>query len=222
MSPEQPEQPEHFLLLALADHALTPSDATRRGAISGNGVRCLNSAGRWAMTGTTSLPLLVWSSNQPDAARAAAERTARARHCAVDVVSRTAADWTEGYEIESFTDALESALLGAAAQSSAKARRLRTEADKLEAFCMVVRAASTATDHHAFGDVSRAASTALRAKFGSGSITSAFAWLTGRAGQDALQSVLAGEVELIGPLTLQQVRDATALAQTAERLQEKS
>jgi hypothetical protein len=215
------DQPEHFLLLSLAGHSPTPSDATLRGAATGNVVRCLNSAGRWAAQGTTSLPLLAWPSNQPDGARAAAERTAKARDCAIEVVSGENATSTESREIQWFTDAFESALLAPAAQSSARARRLRTEADKLEAFCMVVRAASAATDHHEFGDVSRAATKALRAKFGSGSITSAFAWLTERAGQDALQSVLAGEVELTGPLSLQQVVQATALAQKAERLQDK-
>jgi len=213
---------EHFLLLSLAGQSPTPPDATLRGAATGNVMRCLNSAGRWAAQGTASLPLLAWPSNQPDGAQAAAERAAKARDCAVDVVSGEHAASTDRGEVQWFTDAFDSVLLAPAAQSSARARRLRTETDKLEAFCMVVRAASAATDHHEFGDVSRAATKALRAKFGSGSITSAFAWLTERAGQDALESVLAGEVELTGPLSLQQVVQATALAQKAERLQEKS
>ena len=103
-------------------------------------------------------------------------------------------------------------------QSAGKARRLRTEADRLAAFCLVVRAASTAPDQAAFADVGRAASKALRASFGGGSITSAFAWLAGPGGLAALESVLAGEVALTGPLTLDQVRDAVALAREAERL----
>lgn len=105
-------------------------------------------------------------------------------------------------------------------QSAGKARRLRTEADKLAAFCLVVRAASAAADQAAFAEVGRAASKVLRAKFGGGSITSAFAWVAGRSGQEALDSVLAGEVELTGPLALQQVVEAVALAQKAERLRE--
>ena len=105
-------------------------------------------------------------------------------------------------------------------QSAGKARRLRTEADKLAAFCLVVRAASAAADQAAFAEVGRAASKALRAKFGGGSITSAFAWVAGRSGQEALDSLVAGEVELTGPLSLQQVTEAVALAQEAERLRE--
>jgi len=105
-----------------------------------------------------------------------------------------------------------------AAQSAGKARRLRTEADKLEAFCVVVRAASSAADHAAFAEVSRAASKALQAKFGGGTITSVFAWLTSSAGKDALDSVLAGEVELTGSLSVEQVVEAVALAQKAELL----
>ncbi|MGF6351226.1 hypothetical protein [Variovorax sp. W2I14] len=105
-----------------------------------------------------------------------------------------------------------------AAQSAGKARRLRTEADKLEAFCVVVRAASSAADHAAFAEVSRAASKALQAKFGGGTITSVFAWLTSSAGKDALDSVIAGEVELTGSLSVEQIVEAVALAQKAELL----
>ena len=105
-----------------------------------------------------------------------------------------------------------------ATQSAGKARRLRTEADKLEAFCVVVRAASSAADHAAFAEVSRAASKALQAKFGGGTITSVFAWLTSSAGKDALDSILAGEVELTGSLSVEQIVEAVALAQKAELL----
>lgn len=108
-----------------------------------------------------------------------------------------------------------------APHSAGRKRRLRTEADKLESFCLVVRAASVARDQAAFAEVGRAASKALRAKFGGGSITSAFAWLAGSAGQRALQSVLAGEVELSGALSVQQVAEAVQLAQQAETLREK-
>ena len=108
------------------------------------------------------------------------------------------------------------------AQSAGKARRLRTEADKLAAFCLVVRAASAAADQAAFAEVGRAASKALRAKFGGGSITSAFAWVAGPGGQAALDSVVAGEVALTGPLSLQQVVEAVALAREAERLRTNS
>jgi hypothetical protein len=103
-----------------------------------------------------------------------------------------------------------------APQSAARKRRLRNEADKLEAFSLVVRAASEAADHEAFTEVSRAAGKALRARFGGGSITSAFAWLAGRFGQEALESVLTGEVDLQGPLSVQQVVEAVTLARSAE------
>lgn len=105
-------------------------------------------------------------------------------------------------------------------QSEGKARRLRIEADKLAACCLVVRAASNAADQAAFAEVGRAAAKALRAKFGGGSITTAFAWVAGTAGREALDAVLAGEVELTGPLSLQQVVEASALAQEAERQRE--
>jgi len=98
---------------------------------------------------------------------------------------------------------------------------LRAEVDKLEAFCMVVRAASAAKDHAAFTEVSLAASQALHAKFGGGSITSVFAWLTGREGQAALQSVVSGEVALTGSLSVAQITEAVKLAQQAERLRGK-
>ncbi len=107
-------------------------------------------------------------------------------------------------------------------QSAGKARRLRTEADKLAAFCLVVRAASEAADQAAFAEVGRAASKALRAKFGGGSITSAFAWVAGPNGRQALDSLVAGEVALTWPLTLPQIVEAVALAQEAERLRKKS
>lgn len=67
----------------------------------------------------------------------------------------------------------------------------RAGTEKLEAFCSVVLEAAAAKDHAAFGEVSRATASAIRAKFGGGSITSAVAWLAGRAGP-ALESVLAG------------------------------
>lgn len=205
---------EQYLLLSLMD--------PRHGGVQSGYVRCLNGTGRWAVHGTVQSPLLVWPAAQADEAQAAAERASKARGLPVEVVSRADSTWVEGQQVQVFTDALEPMLLGQAPQSAAKARRLRTEADKLAAFCFVVRAASTAADQEAFAEVSRAASKALRAKFGGGSITSAFAWLAGRAGQEALQSVLTGDVELTGPLSIQQVVEATELAQKAERLREKA
>lgn len=181
-------------------------------------VRCLNAAGRWAVQGSPSSPLLAWAPDEADAARVAAERASGSRGRAVVVVSRSYVEGAEGRDFQFFTEALEAALASPAPQSAARARRLRTEADKLEAFCVVVRAASAAADHDAFADVSRAASKALRAKFGGGSITSAFAWLAGRSGQEALQSVLAGDVELAGSLSIQQVAEAAEMAQNAEQL----
>jgi hypothetical protein len=44
----------------------------------------------------------------------------------------------------------------------------------------------------------------------------AFAWLAGRAGQEALESVLAGEVDLAGPLSVEEVVHAAQLAKQAE------
>ncbi|MGJ7488925.1 hypothetical protein [Variovorax sp. ZT4R33] len=103
--------------------------------------------------------------------------------------------------------------------SAGRDRRLRVEADKLEAFCLLVRAASAAPNQAAFAEVSRAAAKALRAKFGGGTITSAFAWLSGPAAQDALESVRAGQVDLQGPLSLAELAQAVALAKEAETLQ---
>ncbi len=183
--------------------------------------RLLNAAGRWAVHGGAQLPLLVWPATDAVAAHAAADRAARSRGQLIQVVSRADAAWVEGRDIQPFTEAFESALHRAAPQSAAKARRLRTEADKLEAFCLVVRAASVAMDQAAFAEVGRAASKALRARFGGGSITSVFAWLAGPAGQQALESVLTGEVELAGALSTRQVAEAMQLARQAESLREK-
>ena len=213
-----------YLLLSLADTAPTST----RSASSATGdtasapfARTLNTAGRWAVQGCPPSPLLVWPATEAAAAQAAADRAAQSRGRLVAVVSRAEADWVEGRDIQPFTDAFESALHGAVPHSAAKARRLRTEADKLEAFCLVVRAASVAADQAAFAEVGRAASKALRAKFGGGSITSAFAWLAGSAGQQALQSVLTGEVETGGALSVRQIAEAVQLAQQAETLREK-
>ncbi|MDP9900843.1 hypothetical protein [Variovorax ginsengisoli] len=196
--------------------ALAPAPA---GALPGRDVRMLNTVGRWAVHGTAQSPLLVWPCAQAPAAQAAAARATQARGQTVLVVTRGDDDWIEGRDFQAFSDAFEPALHAPAPQSEARARRLRTEADKLEAFCLVVRAASAAADQAAFAEVGRAASKALRAKFGGGSITSAFAWLAGRHGQEALESVLTGEVELAGGWSLQQVADAVELARHAERLQ---
>lgn len=215
-------QPDHFLLLALAGHPAAASDAVAQRRPTGTLIRCLNNAGRWAVHGTAASPVLMWQPDQASAAQAAAAEASKARQQPVEVLRFDASAHKSLGEVVLYTDALAPALGGPASQSSARARRLRTEADKLEAFCMVVRAASAATDHHSFGDVSRAASKALRTKFGGGSITSAFAWLNDKAGQDALESVLVGEVELNSPLSLQQVVEATALAQQAELLRDKS
>jgi hypothetical protein len=210
-----------YLLLSLADPQLPSQEAERHGAGPDRYVRCLNVAGRWAVHGKTRTPLLVWHPSQVGAARAAADRASKARSRVIEVLSRGDSSWEEGREIQVFSDAFESALLGHAPQSEAKARRLRTEADKLAAYCLVVRAAASAADQAAFAEVSRAASKALRAKFGGGSITSAFAWLAGPAGREALASVLAGEVELTGPLSVWEVVDAAELAQKAELAREK-
>jgi len=196
-----------YLLLSLAD----PRQPT-------GPVRALNTAGRWAVKGTTPSPLLAWLPSQVEAARAAAERAAEARACAVRVVPQGEAGVGDGSAMAVFTEAFEAALREPAPHSAAKARRLRTETDKLEAFCMVVRAASAATDQPAFAAIGRAASKALRAKFGGGSITSAFAWLAGSAGREALDNVLTGEVDLGGALSIAQVIEAVDLAQEAEHL----
>jgi hypothetical protein len=214
--------PDHYLLLSLPDHQLASVEAARHGGSPDSYVRCLNSVGRWAVHGTVHSPLLVWRVEDAEGARAAAARASKARGRSVQVLSRGDSTWAEGRQIQLFTDASEPALLGYAAHSTAKARRLRNEADKLEAFCLVVRAASAAVDQEAFAEVSRAAGKALRAKFGGGSITSAFAWLAGRAGREALESVMSGEVELAGPLPVQEVAKPVELAQKAEAIREKS
>ena len=211
-----------YLLLSLADHRSTSLESGQHGGSQDSYLRCLNIAGRWAVHGTTHSPLLVWHPAQAGEAHAAAERSTRIRHRRVEVVTRSDSTWEEGREIQVFTDALEPALLGHIAPSEARARRLRTETEKLEAFCLVVRRASTATNHEAFVEVRRAAAKALQARFGGGSITSASAWLAGHKGQEALQSVLAGEVELTGSLSIRQIVETAGLAREAERLREEA
>ena len=201
--------PPQYLFLSLADPAS-----------SGGPARVLNAAGRWALQGSARSPLLAWPATEAPAAQAAAERASAARGRAVAVLARADADAVEGSDIQLFDDAFEAALLGPAAHSEAKARRLRTEAEKLDAFCMIVRAASAAPDQQAFAQVGRAASKALQAKFGGGSITSAFAWLAGPAGQAALESLLTGDIEPTGVLSIAQIVEAARLAQQAEQLRE--
>lgn len=208
-----PMPPDTYLFLSLVEAPAAPAVAPQR---------CLNSAGRWAVQGFASLPLLAWPAAQAEAAQAAADRASAARGVKVEVVSRADAAWTEGREIVVFTEAHAPALLGASVHSAAKARRLRTEAEKLEAFCVIVQAASTAADQASFAEVGRAAAKALRARFGGGSITSAFAWVAGPAGSEALKSLLVGDVEASGPLSIAQLAEAVALAQKAERLREQA
>ena len=109
---------DQYLLLALTEHP------------PGSHVRCLNIAGRWAVHGTDRSPLLAWRSAEAGEAHAAAERASKAHGRSVEVLSRGDSTWVEGQQIQVFTDAFEPALLGHAPQSEAKARRLRTEADK--------------------------------------------------------------------------------------------
>jgi len=212
---------DQYLLLSLPDHQLASLETARHGGSPSSYFRCLNSFGRWAVHGTDQSPLLVWRPEDAEGARAAVARASKARGRSVEVLSRGDSSWVEGQQIQQFTDASEPALLGYTPYSAAKTRRLRNETDKLEAFCLVVRAASTAADQQAFAEVSRAAGKALRARFGGGSITSAFAWLAGRAGRESLESVLSGEVELAGPLSVQEVAEAVELARKAEEIREK-
>lgn len=214
--------PTQYLFLCLADHQLTSQESQRHGGSRDRYVRCLNIDGRWAVHGAPGAPLLVWHATQANEAHSAAERSTNARRRPVEVLSRSDSGWLEGREIQVFTPAFEGALLGHTAQSAAKVRRLRIEADKLEAFCLVVRQASIASNHAEFAEISRVAAKALHAKFGGGSITSASAWLAGRKGAQALQSVLAGEVELIGPLSMQEFAEIVALAQEAEHLRQET
>lgn len=153
-----------------------------------------------------------------DKAQAAAKRGAEARRRAIAVVTRGNSAWIEGRDIQFFSDSLAPALEGYMPHSEGKARRLQVELEKLEANCHVVQAASTAVGPQELAAVSRAAAQALRAKFGGGSMTSAFAWLAGRAGRDALASVLAGEVEPSGVLSIEQMIAAADLVQKAEAI----
>jgi hypothetical protein len=208
-----------YLLLTLSDHRSATLELERHGGSPGAYTRFLNIEGRWAVHGSQHAPLLVWDPAHADVANAAAARATAARQRPVRVLSRGDSGWEDGRQIQAFSEAFEPALLGHTSQSAAKARRLRTEADKLEVFALIVRQASAAMDHEAFAAVRLAAGKALRAKFGGGSITSAFAWLAGKAGSAALASVLSGEVELAGTLSIQEVADAVALAREADRLQ---
>ncbi len=208
--------PRPYLLLALEDN---PQTATEPAAPQSRFVRALNGAARWAVLDHSQAPFLAWHSDDMAAAQAAAQHASEAHGRAVRVISHSDDNWQEGPDFQLFSEAHAPVLLGPARQSEARTRRLRTEADKLAAFCFVVRAASVAPDHAAFTEVSRAASKALQAKFGGGSITSAFAWVAGRAGRDALESVLTGETDLKGPLSIQEVADAVDLAQKAQLLQ---
>ncbi len=215
-----PAQPISYLLLALADLPSTSAKPQQSGGSSRKDVRCLNTAGRWAVKGSVQAPLLVWPLSQLSASQEAAEHATRAHGRSVEVITRENAHWEEGRDIQIFSASSEAALLGSEPLSEGKARRLRVEVEKLEAFCLVVKAASAAADHEALSAVSRAAAKALHAKFKGGSVTSSFAWLAGRHGHETLESVMAGEVELSGSLTLGEIAEAVALAQQAEAIRQ--
>lgn len=213
--------PDPHLFLALADHAPGAPQSQPLAGSPGVGVRCLDVTGRWVADGSTHAPLLAWPEDRTAEAEAAAGRASRARGCTVRVISLAKLSGHEGREVRMFTDACEPVLARPSGQSAATARRLRTEADKLEAFALIVRAASAAADHDAFSEVGRAAAKALRTRFGGGSITSCFAWLAGRAGREALDSVRAGDVALGGSLSLEDLAGIVELAREAETLREK-
>ena len=210
--------PKLYFLLSLADHQSASLEVNRHGGSPSSYTRYLNVEGRWATHGTARTPLLVWGLNQAEAAREAADRSARSRDRPVIVAQRGDSSWEEGKHIQVFSDANESALHGFMAHSEAKARRLRTEVEKLEAFCSVVIAAAGAKDHAAFVEVSRAAGIALRQKFGGGSVSSCAAWLAGANGRSTLESVLTGEMELAGTRSLEQIVQTVELARKAEKL----
>ena len=210
--------PKLYLLLSLADHQLVPLEANRHGGSPDSYMRYLNVDGRWAIHGTARAALLVWDLSQIDAARSAADRSTKSRGRQVVVAQRGDSDWEEGEHIQIFSDANEPALHGYAVHSEAKARRLRTEVEKLEAFCSVVLAAAAAKDQAAFVEVSHAAGVALRRKFGGGSVSTCSAWLAGAKGRSTLESVLAGEVGLAGTLSIEQIVQTVELARRAEKL----
>ncbi len=161
---------------------LSPADP----ASSGGPARVLNAAGRWARRAVRDPPAGV--ARDRGACRAGGGRARPPRAAAPSPCWRERMP-TRSKAATSSCSTMPSRrrCCGPAAHSEAKARRLRTEAEKLDAFCMIVRAASAAPDQQAFAQVGRAASKALQAKFGGGSITSAFAWLAGPAGQAALE-----------------------------------
>ena len=208
--------PKPYLLLSLLDHQSAPLDAEKHGGSSVLYTRYLNADGRWAVDGAAHAPLLVWELSHQAEAQAAADRASKARGRAVAVAQRADSGWEEGGQIRVFSTADEPALLGFAAHSEAKARRLETEAEKLVEMSLVFLAAAAAKDQAAFFAVSRAAATAMRAKYGGGSVSSASAWLAGKKGRAALESVTTGEVNLAGPLSLHQVTRAVELARQAE------
>ena len=210
--------PKLYLLLSLLDHQSVPLEAARHGGSPSAYTRYLNIDGHWAVHGSARTPLLVWELDQADAARAAADRSSEARGRQVAVAQRADSSWEEGKHVQIFSESNEPALHGYAAHSEAKARRLRTEVEKLEAFCSVVLAAADAKDQAAFVEVSRAAARALHVKFGGGSVSSCSAWLAGNKGRSTLDSLLAGEVELAGDLSLEQVVQTVELARKAEKL----
>lgn len=209
-----------FLVLALPDHRLAAAELSAHGGSPGQYLRCLNTTGRWATHGTAHAPLLVWSADDQEAARSAATRASAARGRDIQPLSLGKSDWVEGRNFTLFTEALESVLLGYLPYSNAKAQRLQVEADKLQTFAAVVVAAAAATDQDSFMEVRRSASQLLRRRFGGGSVTSACAWLAGKAGQAALDSALAGDIELTGLLSIAEVAEVVRWARMAQTPQE--
>jgi hypothetical protein len=211
--------PDTYLFLTLSAPCAAPGASALTGGPQGRYLRCLDTAGRWAVRSAAGAPWLAWHPTDAASADAAAQRTSQARGCGVDVVSHSDAVGSDRQGIQLFTEACEAALRGSEPLSAGRLRRMTLEVEKLEAFCLIVRAASGAPDQAAFAEVGRAAAKALQAKFGGGSITSAFAWLSSHSSGDAFDSLLSGELESAGRLSLEEMAQAIELAKQAERLQ---
>jgi hypothetical protein len=94
------------------------------------------------------------------------------------------------------------------------------EAEKLEAFCLLVRTASPAVDQEAFSEVRCALQGRAAREVGGGSLTSAVAWLAGRVGREALESVLS-TVNWLASSSVREVAAAVDLGQNAQEIREK-
>ena len=206
------------LLLCLPDHGLGRLELERLGGSAAQYLRFLNTTGRWAVHGQPHAPLLVWPISHEARALEAASTASVARKRKIVVMERGYSGPTVPgvVELQQYSEQHADALAGPLDYSAARQSKRQAQAEKLavyiEAVTRVYRSAGTAAPATALLDVERAVNRELHAHYGGGSVQAAVLWLTGKQGKEALQDLLTGQVEPAGDMTIHQIVELMAIA----------